>query len=285
MGNLYQLQKQYLEAIKFYQQALDKDGASTDALQGIMNIYLLQKQPDQAIAAARAQIAKSPNTSGFYDLLGTALFQNKKDLTGAEAAFHKAIDIDKNNSDALLKLGEVQAAQGSVSQALALYQRSIKDHPREIAFYILAGEMDESQSDWNNAKAMYQKALEIQPDNPLASNNLAYVMLQQGGNVDVALAMAQTARRGMPDSSNAADTLGWAYFHKGVYQSAINMFQESLRLNEKRGAADDPTVHYHLGLAYGKVNQPAQARQQLERALKINPKNSDAKKALAELRG
>ena len=285
MGNLYQLQKQYLEAIKFYQQALDKDGASTDALQGIMNIYLLQKQPNQAIAAARAQIAKSPNTSGFYDLLGTALFQNKKDLTGAEAAFHKAIDIDKNNSDALLKLGEVQAAQGSVSQALALYQRSIKDHPREIAFYILAGEMDESQSDWNNAKAMYQKALEIQPDNPLASNNLAYVMLQQGGNVDVALAMAQTARRGMPDSSNAADTLGWAYFHKGVYQSAINMFQESLRLNEKRGAADDPTVHYHLGLAYGKVNQPAQARQQLERALKINPKNSDAKKALAELRG
>jgi tetratricopeptide (TPR) repeat protein len=285
MGNLHQLQKQYVEAIKFYQQALDKDAASTDALQGIMNVYLLQKQPDQAIAAARAQIAKSPSTGGFYDLLGTALFQNKKDFSGAEAAFRKAIEIDKNNSDALLKLGEVQAAQGSVSQALALYQQSIKDHPREIAFYILAGEMYESQSEWNNAKAMYQKALEIQPQNPLASNNLAYVMLQQGGNVDVALAMAQTARRGMPDSSNAADTLGWAYFQKGVYQSAIDMFQESLRLNEKRGAADDPTVHYHLGLAYQKVNQPAQARQQLERALKINPNNSDAKKALSELRG
>jgi len=29
-----QLQKQYLEAIKFYRQALDKDAASTDALQG-----------------------------------------------------------------------------------------------------------------------------------------------------------------------------------------------------------------------------------------------------------
>jgi tetratricopeptide (TPR) repeat protein len=284
MGNLYQLQKKYLEAIKFYQEALDKNPASTDAMQGIMNVYLLQKQPDQAIAAAHAQIAKSPTTGGFYDLLGTALFQ-KKDLSGADAAFHKAIELDKNNSDALLKLGQVQAAQGSVSQALALYQQSIKDHPREIAFYILAGEMYESQSEWNNAKSMYQKALEIQPDNPLASNNLAYVMLQQGGNVDVALAMAQTARRGMPDSSNAADTLGWAYFQKGVYQSAIDMFQESLRLNEKRGAADDPTVHYHLGLAYQKVNQPAQARQQLERALKINPNNSDAKKALSELRG
>jgi len=284
MGKLYELQKQFAEAIKFYQQALDKDAGSTDALQGIMNVYLAQKQPDQAIAAARAQIAKSPTTSGFYDLLGTMLFQ-RKDWKGADSALHKAIELDENNADALLKLGQVQAAEGSVSQALATYQQSIKDHPREIAFYILAGEMYESQRDWNHAKAMYQKALEIQPDNPLASNNLAYVILDEGGNVDVALAMAQTARRGMPDSSNAADTLGWAYFHKGVYKSAIDLFLESLRLNEKRGAADDPAIHYHLGLAYEKTNQPAQARQQLERALKINPNDSEARKALSELRG
>jgi tetratricopeptide (TPR) repeat protein len=284
MGKLYELQKQFAEATKFYQQALDQDAGSTDALQGIMNVYLAQKQPDQAIAAARAQIAQSPATSGFYDLLGTVLFQ-RKDLKGADSALHKAIELDENNADALLKLGQVQAAEGSVSQALATYQQSIQDHPREIAFYILAGEMYESQRDWNNAKAMYQKALEIQPDNPLASNNLAYVILDEGGNVDVALAMAQTARRGMPDSSNAADTLGWAYFHKGVYKSAIDLFLESLRLNEKRGAADDPAIHYHLGLAYEKTNQPAQARQQLERALKINPNDSEARKALSELRG
>jgi tetratricopeptide (TPR) repeat protein len=284
MGNLYQLRKKYGEAIKFYQQALEKVPSATDALQGIMNAYLAQKQPEQAIAAARAQVAKSPTTGGFYDLLGTALFQ-RKDLKGAESAFRKAVELDSNNSDALLKLGEVQVAQGSVNEALALYQQSIKDHPREIAFYILAGEMYESQKSWDQAKTMYQKALEIQPDNPRASNNLAYLILQQGGNVDVALAMAQTARRGMPDSSNAADTLGWAYFQKVVYRSAIDMFQESLRLNERLGAGDDPTVHYHLGLAYEKVNQPAQARQQMERVLKINPANNDARKALSELRG
>jgi tetratricopeptide (TPR) repeat protein len=284
MGNLHQAQKQYAEAIKFYQQALDKDAAATDALQGMMNTYLAQKQLDQAIAAARTQITKSPNNSGFYDLLGTALFQ-KKDFSGADAAFHKAVELDKDNSDALLKLAQAQAAEGSVSQALATYQQSIKDHPREISFYLLAGMMYESQSNFDQAKAMYQQALNIQPDNPLASNNLAYLMLQQGGNVDVALAMAQTARRGMPDSPAAADTLGFAYYQKGVYRSAIDMFQESLRLSEKQGAADDATVHYHLGLAYQKANQPVLARQQLERVLKISPNNSDARKALSELRG
>jgi tetratricopeptide (TPR) repeat protein len=186
-----------------------------------------------------------------------------------------------------VKLGKVQVTEGSADQALATYQQSIKDNPREISFYILAGGLYETKSDWEHAKAMYQQALNIEPNNPLASNNLAYVILQQGGNVDVALSMAQTARRGMPDSPNAADTLGWAYYQKGVYQSAIDSFQEALRLNEKNHGAEDATVHYHLGLAYQKANQSALARQQLERVLKINPNYpnaADVRKALSELR-
>jgi cellulose synthase operon protein C len=288
MGNLHQVQKQYTEAMKFYQQALGMDPSSTDGLQGLMRAYIAQKQADQAIAAARAQIAKVPNSSGFYDLLGTALFEQKQDFAGADAALHKAIELDKNNSDALLKLAQVQVAEGSISQALTTDLQSIKDHPRDISFYILAGAMYEKQSNWDQAKAMYQQALNIQPDSGLASNNLAWLMLEHGGNVDVALAMAQTARRGAPNSPQAADTLGWAYLKKGVYQSAIDMFQESLRLSEKNGASDDPDVHYHLGLAYQKTNQPSQARQQLERALKISPNFSeagDARKVLAELHG
>lgn len=286
MGNLRLLQKQYPEAIKFFQQAIDRDPASTEGLQGVMKAYFLQKQFDQAIAMAREQIAKSPNVSGFYYLLGEALLQ-KKDMSGAETAFHKAIEIDNNNADALNLLAKVQVAEGSVSEALAIDLQSIKDHPREISFYLLAGMMYENQGSWDEAKAKYQQALNIQPENPVACNNLAYGMLKHGGNVDVALAMAQTARRGMPDSPNFADTLGFAYYQKGVYQSAIDMFQEALRLNEKLGT-DDPDVHYHLGLAYQKANQPAQARQQLERALKISPNFSDAgdaRKALSELHG
>jgi tetratricopeptide (TPR) repeat protein len=252
-----------------------------------MNTYIAQKQFDKAIAAANAQIAKTPNNSSFYDLLGTALFQNKKDNAGAEAAFRKAAELDKNNSDALLKLGQVQVANGSTDQAIATYQESIKNNPREISFFILMGELYESKQDWNNAKAAYQKALDLKPDNPLASNNLAYVLLQSGGNVDVALSLAQTGRRGMPESPNAADTLGWVYYQKGAYKSAIDLFQESLKLAEKNKAPEDATVHYHLGLAYEKDDQPTLARQHLERVLKINPNYSaasDVRKVLSQLK-
>ncbi len=284
LGNIQLAQKRYVEAAKFYQQSLERDPGFAEGLGGLMFTYIAQKQPDKAIAAANAQIAKSPNTSGLYDLLGTALFNDKKDLPAAETALRKALELDKNNNDALQKLGEVEVAKGSIDQALALYQQGIKNNPGNVGLYILSGEFYEKKQDWDHAKAMYQQALTIQPDHPLASNNLAYLMLQQGGNVDVALAMAQAARRGMPDASNAADTLGWAYYQKGIYQSAIPQFQEALRLAEKHGEPDDSTVHYHLGLSYEKANQAAQARQQLERAVKLNPNNGDAKKALSDLK-
>jgi tetratricopeptide (TPR) repeat protein len=152
-----------------------------------------------------------------------------------------------------------------------------------VRFYILTGELYESQKNWERAKDVYQKALQIQPDNALASNNLAYVMLEQGGNVDVALSMAQSARRALPESPNVADTLGWAYYHKGAYGSALDLFKEALKLNKDN--ADDPTLHYHLGLAYQKTSQPGLAKQQFERALKINPSFSyadETRKLLAQ---
>jgi len=284
LGEIQLAQKHYPEAEKFYQQALDKSPASSEALSGLMNTYVAEKQFDKAIAVAKAQIAKVPNSSNFYDLLGTALFNGKKDFAGAETALKKAVDLDKGNIDALEKLGKVQVQEGSSDQALALYLQSIKENPREVYFYILAGELYEAKQNWDQAKSMYQQALSISPDHPLASNNLAYVILEQGGNVDLAMNMAQTARRGMPESANAADTLGWAYYHKGIYQSAISQFQEALRLNEKSGAPDDAVLHYHLGLAYEKANQMSLARQHLERAVKLSPDNADARKALSELR-
>lgn len=285
MGNIELIQKHYDPALTFYHQALDKDPSSGEGLSGVMNTYFVQKQFDKAIAAANAQIAKSPNNANFYDLLGTALFNGKKDLPGAEAALRKAVELDKNNTDALEKLGKVQIQEGSADKALALYQQTIKDNPREVNFYILSGELYESKKDWDHAKSTYQQALSISPDHPLASNNLAYLILEQGGNVDVAMGLAQTARRGAPDWPNAADTLGWAYYQKEVYDSAISQFQEALRLGAKHGEPDNADVHYHLGLAYEKKNNPALARQQLEKAVKLDPKKDDARKALAELHG
>ncbi len=287
MGSLRLVQKKYQDAEAAYQQALDRNPNSSDALRGLINTELAQGHIDAALAAANRQIILAPKNSDFYDLQGTILFRNKKALNDAEAAFTKALELDKNNSDAVIKLGEVFAANGKPDQAILTYQQAIKDHPQQVSFYLLLGQLYEAKKDWNQAQDYYQHALALKSADPLASKNLANVMLQNGGNFDVALSLAQTARRAMPESADAADTLGWVYYHKAAYELAIGSFKEALRLSEKNRISDDPKIHYHLGLAYQKSNQSALARQQLERVLKISPDFPDAgevRKQLAQLK-
>lgn len=275
-------QKRVGEAEKLFEQALTVDPRSVDALQGLVRLYLAQKQATKALARIDAQIAKVPDSSAFYTFQG-AICITLKDLPKAEAALEKAADLDQNNVNALLLLGQVQGARGAADQAIASYQQSIARNPRDVRSHVMIGTLEEARGNWQKAQEAYLRSLQVDPENALASNNLAYVMLEHGGNVDVALSYAQKGRQGMPDSPNSADTLAWAYYHKGTYALAIDLLQEAIQK-----APQNPTYHYHLGLAYQKSNDKARAKEHLERALTINPKfpkADDARRALAQLAG
>jgi tetratricopeptide (TPR) repeat protein len=286
MGNLRAAQGKMAEAETWYRQALSHDANSNDALHNLMQLYIAQKQPDKAVAAVQQQIAVSPNNSGFYTLLGSALV-TKKDYAGAQTAYQKAVDLNKKNAEAYLGLARVQLSSGASDATLTTCANALRDNPNQAVFYVLEGSAYEKKNDLESAKTAYQKALDLHRDDPAISNNLAYVLLETNSNPDLALQLAQTARRGLPDSSNVADTLGWAFYQKGIYQSAISMFEDAIKLAAKHKEPESATYHYHLGLAYAKASQPELAKQNLERVLKIDPNYSDAadvRKQLSQLK-
>src|SRR5260370_16678053 len=90
---------------------------------------------------------------------------------------------------------------------------------------MLLAALEESHGQWQGAQQHYQKVLDLQPDNPIAANNLAYLLLQHSGNADRALSLAQTARRGLPDRANTAATLASPYIHNAPYTPAITSLQ------------------------------------------------------------
>ncbi|MFY9689131.1 MAG: tetratricopeptide repeat protein [Candidatus Acidiferrales bacterium] len=265
MGDLRASQKQFAEAAKYYNQALSLAPTSNSALTGLVNLDLAQKQPAQALRLVQDQIARVPGNSGLYFLLGQVELRNQ-DSAKAEEALQKAVELDKNNVAAFAVLAQVQVARGSVDEAIANYQHAIDVNPRALQLYVAEAVLFESRGDWQKAQDLYQKALQIQPDYPVAANNLAYLMLEHGGNINVALSLAQTARRGLPNAPSTADTLGWAYYRQGVYNAAIDMLQQA-----EKAEPTDPNYHYHLGMAYEKSNDYAQAKKQLEYTLQISP--------------
>jgi tetratricopeptide (TPR) repeat protein len=76
------------------------------------------------------------------------------------------------------------------------------------------------------------------------------------------------------------DTLGWVYYKKGLYDSAISEFSSSL---EK--IPENPIVHYHLGLAYYKKDDKTKAKMALEKALSVDENFNGAQEAKRILAG
>jgi tetratricopeptide (TPR) repeat protein len=274
------LQKRYADAEKLYERALDRDPNYVEALNGVVQLDVNSKQLPKALARALAQAAKEPQNSG-YQVTLAKLYAELTQWDKAEASAQKAVELDGSDLDAIEILGQVQQLRGENDQAAATYQQAIQTMPNRGMGYTLLAQLDESRGDWQAAQALYQKALQVQPDFPAAANNLAYLMLEHGLNTDVALSLAQTARRGLPNLAQAVDTLGWAYYKKGAYDSAVTQLEEAVKRDPQ-----DANFHYHLGITYAKLGDNSKARAELQRALQMNPaiaQSTDIRQILAQV--
>jgi len=73
-----------------------------------------------------------------YLLLGETQLQNKQP-DEAEKALARAVEIDKQNVNALVLLAQVEIAQGSTGQAVSNYKRAIDVAPNMPQLHVALG--------------------------------------------------------------------------------------------------------------------------------------------------
>src|SRR3989442_1750130 len=224
----FQLGLAYFRTENLDEQALAQDPRSPEALQGLVTQFLLQKQPVKARQRVEAQVARVPDQSSFQYLLGKTLLADHKTAEAA-AALTKALELDPKNLSASLLLGQAQEASGQLDQAASAYEHAMQANAGDAQPYVFLGALEEHRGNWQKAQDLYRKALKLQPDQSAAANNLSYLLLEHGGDINDALSLAQIAHDGMPQSPNAADTLAWAYYKMGSYNSALPLLQEAVQ--------------------------------------------------------
>ena len=272
-------QKKFPEGASLLDQALQYDPNSVEALRLLVGYDMFQKQPKRALDRLNAQVAKSPANSKLLDLLAQFEIQNK-DLGAAGSAAKKALQLDPNDNQAVMLFAQIAVQTGQTADAIKVWEKWSSAHPDDANSYALLGSLEESLGDLTKAKAYYMKALQIEPRQSMAANNLAFLMLENNGNVDVALTYAQTARQGLPDSPDTADTLAWAYFHKGTYEFARDLLEEAVKAEP-----NNAQMQYHLGMVYRKLANKNDAQNHLKRAVALEPNSPTGKSAQAALNG
>jgi len=279
LGGLRLRQKRFSEAEKLYQQALDRGPRYFDALQGLVMTYGAEKELPKAVAVVQAQIQKVPNDPAYYRLLSGVLLDSGQH-DAAKVAVEKSLELNNKDADSYLLLVKIYTDDKRPGDALEAAQRWVQQSPKDPRAYVELGVLQDGQGNWQQAEQTYQKGLQVQPDYAPAANNLAYVMLEHDQSPDEALTYAQTAQRGMPANAQVDDTLGLAYYKKGSYELAVSTLQGA----EKKDP-QDPSIHYHLGLACGKVNRRDCARSEFELALKLNPNGPQSGEVKEALQG
>jgi tetratricopeptide (TPR) repeat protein len=94
--------------------------------------------------------------------------------------------------------------------------------------YYYRGISRERSDQWDLAEADFKKALELNPDQPLVLNYLAYTWVTKKENLDQALEMLKKAVDQRPDDGYIIDSVGWAYYMIGDYMSAVDYLERAV---------------------------------------------------------
>jgi tetratricopeptide (TPR) repeat protein len=274
MGAAYTIKKKFPEAAKEYEEALKLDPNRVEALGSLAQVQLLQGNSKAAFQRVEQHLSKTKNQAGVYQLLGQ-LSLGTKEYAKAIEYLEKAVEMNPNLSSAYFSIGNAYAAQQKFDTAIEQYEKVSKKNPKALQPLMMVGMLYDMKKQPQKANGYYQKVLELNKNFAPAANNLAYNYAQNGGNLDVALNLAQRARELNPNDPGIADTLGWIHYKKRTYATAIGLLKES---NEKFKGAN-PTVLYHLGLAYEKNGEEKLARESLQKALALGQNFSEAAEA------
>jgi tetratricopeptide (TPR) repeat protein len=277
MGQVAMIQKRVPEALGYFEKALTVDPNSLNALNRIVLYHFANNHPEAGIARIKQQLAIEPRNIGFLIELASADMRTR-DLAGARDAAKQAYDLAPANEQALSLYSQALVATGDKDGALAAWTKWHDAHPDDAGADVSMAELYEARGDQQKAMDLYQKALDLKPGQPIASNNLAYLLVENNKNLDTAMRLAQDARNALPHSSSTADTLAWVFYAKGRYPSARDLLEDAVKADPA-----NVTAQYHLGMTYQKLGDKTNAALHLKKAATLGPDSSAGKSAAAAL--
>jgi tetratricopeptide (TPR) repeat protein len=265
------------DAEKNLRKALELNADQRDAQGVLTGLYMQQKRYDEALrlcATQRQRLEKQPAALAFVEYLEGRIYSARGEGGKALQHFEKAIELDPNILGAYEAMAQIHFQEKRIEQARKQYESIVAKNPRHVAGYMALGTIYDQLGDWKKAEEAYRKALSIDKEFAPAANNLAWTLIEGGGNIDEALGYAQSAKQKMPKNAAVMDTLGWIYYLKGSTLSAVAELQDAVQVE-----GNNALIHYHLGVAYHKNNQLDRAKESLEKALALSQVFKDAEKA------
>lgn len=268
-------------AMREFEAALALAPAYADPMTQIVLIDVMNGKSAAALDRLDQQLAKVPRSGPLYDLIGL-VHASRQEITQAESAYRRAVQLDPGLVDAHVRLAELYNATGRFDLAITQADSARRVDPRNVRALMAWGVGHQQRGDTAQAREAYETVLSLSPKFAGAANNLAYLLADQPGQEAAAYKFASIARDNAPDDPHVGDTFGWVLYRRGDYTRAMTVLT-----NSAEKLPDSPSVQYHLGMVAQKLGQTETARAALTKAVSSPqdfPGKDEARRTLAQLK-
>lgn len=251
------------EATKNLKKALDIKPDLIEAQRGLILLALDAKKSNDALLIARQVQKQRPK-----EVVGFAL---EGDIYASEKAWPDTIKAYKNGlkqvavPELAIKLHLALLASGNTVEAEKMASNWNKEHPKDFAFRLHQGNIATTRKEYDQAAKHYRVALDIQPDNPLVLNNMAWVSGQL--KAPGAIEYAEKANQLAPNQPSFMDTLAMLLADKGENDKAIELLRKALGIAPKAAS-----IQLNLAKVLISTGKKDEARKELEALAKLGDK-------------
>jgi tetratricopeptide (TPR) repeat protein len=274
-GTLKLGERDYAGAVAEAGQLLRDNPEDVRAARILRDAYAAQGRLPAAIQRVRELVAQRPHSAPLQILLGQTLL-SAKDTAGARAAFEGAKTAAPELTEPGLALAGLDAAAGRLANARKEIALAVAADPGNLEGILLQAQIEGLAGDRAAAIAKYRRVLDLDAANLSALNNMAYLLAED--QPDEALRWGQRALELAPNSPAIEDTLGWVYYHKGLYRGSIEYLSAAMK------AQPTPSREYHLGMSYLKAGNVQIGQRLVSEAVQKDPTLVEASKSLPAAR-
>jgi len=280
-GVTYLKEKKYREAEEAFRKVSELEPANLRGDLGLAEVYMTQNRPDDAIQFLQASAKKNPTRLDYHASIGNLAMRAAKYELAIQEYLFVLNRIDKYSQaagDLYLRIGDAYRRKGDLDFAVIFLRQAKELLPQNVPVLGTLALALEASGRKEEAAREYTSALDSDPNNPGALNNLALLLSESGGDLDAALQCAQRARELQPDSPDIADTLGWVYVKKNMTDQAITILREAVK-----GIPGRSSPHYHLAMALNQKGDRSGAIAELNSALQNNPPKDEEQQIIGLL--
>src|SRR5437868_1008737 len=285
LGRLYRLNNDLQKAENEFKTAVKLQPDSEEAVTTLA--YLYNEEGDTARATqVLSAIPEAGRSAKLYSALGYT-YEQQKQYKNAITAYRRAIELDRDNLDAIRGLAQNLMNDGQTDAALEQYKVIADANPEDAQTYVRMADIYRKQSKYDLALENLKKAESMVQDSIEVPYSMAAVYQAQGRFEEAEQVLQNLLKKtekpdgsySQSDRNNRAvflERLGSIYREQGNTQQAVETFRKMLALGDENAVRG----YQQLIDSYREAKQWPQATTVAKEAVQKLPNNRDLRMVL-----